>query len=117
MQPADYEQALEAARRWIAEHRRFPQQREWEHRAPGRPTTRTIKRRWGWDQLMMAALGAGALKPEHQAQRARRQELLLALRRAHNELGRRGSCGSKAWRPGISSGGRRPPSPTRVRTP
>jgi hypothetical protein len=52
MQRADYEQAVEAARRWIAEHGRYPQQQEWEHRAAGRPTTRTIKRRWGWDELM-----------------------------------------------------------------
>jgi hypothetical protein len=51
MQRADYEQALEAAQRWIAEHGRYPQQQEWEHRAPGRPTTRTIKRRWGWEEL------------------------------------------------------------------
>jgi hypothetical protein len=30
MQRADYEQALEAARRWIAEHGRYPQLQEWE---------------------------------------------------------------------------------------
>src|SRR3989442_16024334 len=60
MQRANYEQALEAARRWIAEHDRYPQQQEWEHRALGRPTTRAIKRRWGWDELMRAAAGAGA---------------------------------------------------------
>ena len=52
MQRADYEQAVEAARRWIAEHGRYPQQQEWEHRAPGRPTTRMIKRRWGWEELI-----------------------------------------------------------------
>jgi hypothetical protein len=59
MQRADYEQAVGAARRWIAEHGRYPQQQEWEHRAPGRPTTRTIKRRWGCEELMRAAAGAG----------------------------------------------------------
>jgi hypothetical protein len=63
-------------------------QRKWEHQEPGRPTTRTIKRRWGWDQLMMAAAGAGALKAEREARRARRLELLLPLRHAHDELGR-----------------------------
>jgi len=36
MRRADYEQAVEAAQRWIAEHGRYPQQQEWEHRAPGR---------------------------------------------------------------------------------
>jgi hypothetical protein len=59
MRPADYEQALEAARRWIAEHGRYPQQREWEYQAPGRPTTRTFKRRWGWEELMRKAAGLG----------------------------------------------------------
>src|SRR3981081_1219627 len=88
MQRVDYEQALEAARLWIAEHGRYPQQQEWEHRAPGRPTTRTIKRRWGWDELMMAATGAGARSPKLKTRRQRRLELLLTLRRAREELGR-----------------------------
>jgi hypothetical protein len=90
MQRADYDQAVGAARRWIAEHGRYPQQQEWEHRAPGRPTTRTIKRRWGWDQLMMAAVGAGAgaRSPKLEARRQRRLEL-LTLRKACAELGRR----------------------------
>jgi hypothetical protein len=63
MRPADYDQAVEAARRWIAENGRYPQQQEWEHQAPGRPTTRTIKRRWGWEQLMREAAGSGHLGP------------------------------------------------------
>ena len=88
MQRADYEQAVEAARRWIAEHGRYPQQQEWEYRAPGRPTTRTIKRRWGWDELMRAVAGAGARTPKLETRRQRRLELLLTLRRAHDELGR-----------------------------
>src|SRR5207245_5734302 len=88
MQRADYEQAVEAARRWIAEHGRYPQQQEWEHRAPGRPTTRTIKRRWGWEELMTAAAGAGARSPKLETRRQRRLELLLTLRKAREELGR-----------------------------
>src|SRR2546423_8033623 len=88
MRRADYEQVVEAARRWIAEHGRYPQQQEWEHRAPGRPTTRTIKRRWGWDQLMTAAAGADARNPKLETRRQRRLELLLTLRRAREELGR-----------------------------
>ncbi|MDQ6898066.1 MAG: hypothetical protein M3072_00895 [Candidatus Dormibacteraeota bacterium] len=88
MQQATYEDALEAARRWIAEHGRYPQQQEWGHRAPGRPTTRTIKRRWGWDELMRAAAGAGARNPKLEPRRQRRLELLLTLRRAREELGR-----------------------------
>jgi hypothetical protein len=31
MQRADYDQAVEAARRWIAEHGRYPQRQEWEY--------------------------------------------------------------------------------------
>jgi hypothetical protein len=88
MRRADYEQALEAAQRWIAEHGRYPQQQEWEHRAPGRPTTRTIKRRWGWEELMRAAAGAGARAPKLETRRAYRLELLCALRRAREELDR-----------------------------
>jgi Homing endonuclease associated repeat len=84
MQRADYDQAVEAARRWIAEQGRYPQQQEWEHRAPGRP----IARRWGWDQLMRAAAGAEARSPKLETRRQRRLELLLTLRRAREELGR-----------------------------
>src|SRR5437588_5034235 len=88
MRPADYDQAVEAARHWIAEHERYPQQQEWEHRAPGRPTTRTIKRRWGWEELMREAAGNGRLGPERDTRKVRRLELLCALRRAREELGR-----------------------------
>jgi hypothetical protein len=79
---------VEAARRWIAEHDRYPQQQEWEHRAPGRPTTRTIKRRWGWDELMTAAAGDGADLSKRAVRKAYRLELLCTLRLARDELGR-----------------------------
>jgi hypothetical protein len=100
MRLADYEQAVEAARRWIAEHGRYPQQ-EWEHRAPVRPTPRTIKRRWGWEELMRAAAGAGARSPKLETRRQRRLELLLTLRKAREELGRWPTAGeweaSTSW--------------------
>jgi hypothetical protein len=92
MQRADYEQAVEAARRWIAEHGRYPQQ-EWEHWAPGRPTTRTVKRRWGWEELMREAAGDGRLGPERETGKVRRLELLCTLRRAREELRRWPSAG------------------------
>jgi hypothetical protein len=100
MQRADYEHAVEAARRWIAEHGRYPQQQEWEHRAPGRPTTRTIKRRWGWDELMRAAAGVGARSPELERRRQRRLELLLTLRKAREDLGRWPTAGE--WEASVS---------------
>jgi hypothetical protein len=93
MQRADYDQAVEAARRWIAEHDRYPQQQEWEHWVPGRPTTRTIKRRWGWEELMQEAAGDGRLGPEREIGKVRRLELLCTLRRAREALGRWPSAG------------------------
>ncbi|MBJ7598010.1 MAG: hypothetical protein DLM67_00815 [Candidatus Nephthysia bennettiae] len=93
MQPADYGQALAAARRWIAEHGRCPQQQEWEHRAPDRPTTRTIKRRWGWEELTRAAGGRAWAGLEAEARKARRLALLFALRLAREELARGGGVG------------------------
>src|SRR2546428_441303 len=88
MQRANYGQALKAARRWIAEHGRYPQQQEWEHWAPGRPTARTIKRRWGWGRRMREAAGPGRRGPQRDTRRAYRLELLCTLRRAREELGR-----------------------------
>src|SRR2546423_5615231 len=93
MRRADYERALEAARRWIAEHGRYPQQHEWEHWAPGRPTARTIKRRWGWEELMQAAAGTGRQGPRRATRQAYRLELLCTLRRTREELGRWPSAG------------------------
>jgi hypothetical protein len=88
MRLADYGWAVEAARLWIAEHGRYPTPQEWEYQAPGRPTTRTIKRRWGWEQLMREAAGNAHLGPEAGARKAHRLELLCTLRRAWEELGR-----------------------------
>ena len=51
MQRADYGQAIEAARCGIAQSGRYPNSRNGSIRRPGVPTTRTIKRRWGWEQL------------------------------------------------------------------
>jgi hypothetical protein len=90
MRQADYDQAIEAARRWIAEHGRYP---------------RTIKRRWGWEELMREAAANGRLGPEGETRKARRLELLCALRRAHEELGRWPTAASERLRPAGTSRG------------
>jgi hypothetical protein len=57
-------------------------------RRPGRPSTRTIDRRWGWQKLVAEAGG----RPLDQVQEAERQErqrqLLVAIRASEAELGR-----------------------------
>jgi Homing endonuclease associated repeat len=58
-----------------------------------RPTTHTIKRRWGGEELMREAAGDGRLGPERDTRKGRRLELLCALRRAWEELGRWPSAG------------------------
>jgi hypothetical protein len=47
MQAADYDRALEAARRWIAEHGRCPRQREWEASTSWHVSRRTYERQFG----------------------------------------------------------------------
>jgi hypothetical protein len=55
---------------------------------PDRPTSRTIRRRWGWQELMSAAGGESVPAPRSSLRAARRAELLSALRQAQEELGR-----------------------------
>jgi hypothetical protein len=46
-----------AMRTLVAEYGRLRARREWESAAPGRPSTRTIDRRWGWQELIAEASG------------------------------------------------------------
>jgi Homing endonuclease associated repeat len=87
VRPADQEQAIEAVREWYAKHSRLPRRQEWERAARGRPTTRTIDRRWGWDKLMAKASGQRPAQLRHAELNERRRELLLRLRAARDELG------------------------------
>lgn len=57
MRPAERDQALDAVRRFHAEHGRLPRQQEWERAAADRPCARTIERRWGWRELLAEAVG------------------------------------------------------------
>ncbi len=41
---------------WIGAHGRMPHEREWERAEEGRPCARTVRRRWGWYELMADAL-------------------------------------------------------------
>ena len=77
----EYEEVVEAARCWLGVHGRLPTQREWDQGRPEQPCSRTIRRRWSWEQVMSDAAGESA-------EETRERELLLALRRAYRELGR-----------------------------
>ena len=88
MRPADRNITLAALRDWARQHRRYPTQPEWDRTAPGRPSARTIDRRWGWQRMLAEGGGLGpdharTLKTEH-----RRQKMLMALGAAYIELGR-----------------------------
>ena len=85
MRPIEYEEAVAAARWWLEEHGRLPIQQEWEKATREHPSARTIRRRWSWERVMSDAAGRSA---EESAIGARRRELLLALRKAREELGR-----------------------------
>jgi hypothetical protein len=88
MRRADYEEAIEAVREWYAKHGRMPRRPEWERAARGRPTTRTIDRRWGWDRLMAKASGRSPAQLRQAEFNERRRQLLTRLRAARDELGR-----------------------------
>lgn len=88
MKAASFGQAVEAVRKWQVDHGRPPTPQEWEKAEPGRPSRQTIRRRWGWDELMAAALGCGPTNVRRLQLRARQRKFLLPLRRARDELGR-----------------------------
>jgi hypothetical protein len=52
---ADRAATLAAMQAWVAEYDHLPTRREWEVATPGRPSTRTIDRRWGWQELIAEA--------------------------------------------------------------
>jgi hypothetical protein len=88
MLPADRDRTLTAMQDWAAGHGRLPTRHEWEWAAPGRPSTRTIDRRWGWQKLVAEAGGPSLAQVRKVERQGRRQQLLLALSEAAAELGR-----------------------------
>lgn len=54
---ASRQAALTAMRRWIETNGRLPAWSDWEHTVDGRPSAKTINRRWGWDSFRAAAAG------------------------------------------------------------
>lgn len=56
----DREEALEAGRRWYARRGRPASWYEWEHVEPGRPSSKTISRRWGWHAFWAEVTGIPA---------------------------------------------------------
>lgn len=88
MRAADRAATVRAMQAWVAEYGRLPTRREWEAAAPGRPSTRTVDRRWGWQELIAEASGRRLDQVLSERREARRRQLLLALRAARAELGR-----------------------------
>jgi hypothetical protein len=88
MQPADRDRTLAAMREWAAKHGQLPTRREWELATLGRPSTRTIDRRWGWQRLVATAGGPPLDHVRAAVRDERQQRLIEALRAARNELGR-----------------------------
>jgi hypothetical protein len=98
--------ALEAVQRWYAQQGRPASWREWEHSEPGRPSSKTISRRWGWHAFWTEVTGIEA-EELYQTSDVRRpaserhlldwssQEMLEALRTARRAEGRWPS--SRAW--------------------
>lgn len=91
------EDAVAAIREWILERGRPPSWPEWE-RAKGRPSAKTIQRRWGWHTLVGGVVAGPDLHRRPSAYWGGHQRPLLraypdgaiidALRAAHDELGR-----------------------------
>jgi hypothetical protein len=52
-----HEEAAKAVRAWFEESGRLPTWTEWEKASDGRPSARTIQRRWGWHELLADAIG------------------------------------------------------------
>jgi hypothetical protein len=88
MHPADRDRTLAAMREWAAKHGQLPTRREWELATPGRPSTRTIDRRWGWQKLVAEAGGPPLAQVRKAERQERRRQLLLALCEGASELGR-----------------------------
>jgi Homing endonuclease associated repeat len=88
MQRADHSQAVEAARRWIVEHRPLP-----AAAGMGVPDAGAADHAHDQAALGLGAADAGSgrngrLGPKRDIRKGRRLELLCALRRAREELGR-----------------------------
>ena len=54
--PYPYADAVQAMRAWVHALGRLPCERDWEHAEQERPCARTVRRRWGWYELMADAL-------------------------------------------------------------
>jgi SOS-response transcriptional repressor LexA len=114
-----HDEAVDAVREWLEEHGRPPTWSEWAKAAEGRPTSKTVQRRWGWHQLLAEATG---VSPEQvrelmewrvgrQGAHRTQQRMLEMLKAAGAELGR-----SPAWAEWEQAGGQtRPPAKTVAR--
>jgi hypothetical protein len=99
MRRTNRDDALEAGQRWYAQHGRPDSWQEWEHSEPGRPSSKTISRGWGWHAFWTEVTGIEAeelyLTSDVRLPASERhlldwssQEMLEALRTARRAEGR-----------------------------
>jgi hypothetical protein len=71
---------------WYAQHGRLPRAQDWEKAASGTLSRRTIRRRWGWNQLMAEASGERPSQLKDDQLAARERMLLSSLRPPETSL-------------------------------
>jgi hypothetical protein len=87
--PHDRDEVVTAIRRWYARHGRSPRQEEWDTWATDAslPSTRTIRRRFGWRSVMLEALGDQEPRAGRPGTPWSRQEMIEALLVTRAETG------------------------------
>jgi hypothetical protein len=81
--------AVAAIRRWYLEHGRLPAWADWDRTGPGRPTAKTVSRRWGWEQLRREAVkGLVDDAPGPSGRRWTHDTVVAAIRRWTDANGR-----------------------------
>jgi hypothetical protein len=86
--PHDRDEVVTAIRRWYARHGRPPSQKDWDGWMPeALPSTRTIRRRFGWRSVLHEALGAEEPRAGRPGPWWSRSKMIKALLEARVETG------------------------------